>query len=340
MKILVTGAAGFIGYHLCKKFINNEIEVIGIDNLNDYYDPKLKERRLEELQKLFTLKSKKFKIYNADIEDGNFVEIIFKKHQPNVVINLAAQAGVRYSLTNPKTYLNSNIIGFGNILESSKNNKIKHLLFASSSSVYGGNNVLPYTEDQSVDHPLSIYAASKRSNELMAHTYSHLYNLKSTGLRFFTVYGPWGRPDMALFKFTNCIINQRKIEIFNNGEMRRDFTFIDDITESIIRLIKKPPTEDNSFENSKNNPSISWAPFNIFNIGNSTSIKLLDFIQVLEEELGIPAIKEFKKMQPGDVISTYANCSKLENYINFKPKTDLRKGIKEFLKWYKEYYKI
>ena len=340
MKILVTGAAGFIGYHLCKKFIDNKIEVIGIDNLNDYYDPKLKKRRLEELKKLVNLKSKKFKIYKADIEDGKAVAKIFKENQPNVVVNLAAQAGVRYSLENPKTYLNSNIIGFGNILESCKNNKIKHLLFASSSSVYGGNNELPYTEDQSVAHPLSIYAASKRSNELMAHSYSHLYNLKSTGLRFFTVYGPWGRPDMALFKFTNCIINQRKIEIFNNGEMRRDFTFIDDITESIIRLIKKPPTEDNSFENSKNNPSTSWAPFNIFNIGNSTSIKLLDFIQVLEEELGISARKDFKKMQPGDVISTYANCSKLENYINFKPKTNLRKGIKEFLKWYKEYYKI
>ncbi len=339
MTILVTGAVGFIGFHICKKLLNNGFNVVAIDNINNYYDQNLKNARLKALINESNKKSKNFTFYKINIVSTRELENIFSLHKPEIVINLAAQAGVRYSLEKPKEYLNSNIVGFGNILESCKNNNVKHLIFASSSSVYGGNNELPYTEDQSVDHPLSIYAASKRSNELMAHTYSHLYNLKCTGLRFFTVYGPWGRPDMALFKFTDCIFNQRKIEIFNNGEMRRDFTFIDDITESIFRLTKKPPKEKNILENSKSNPSLSWAPFNIFNIGNSTSIKLLDFIEVLEKELGIESIKEFKKMQPGDVISTYANCSKLENYINFKPKTNLRKGIKEFLNWYREYYK-
>ena len=339
MTILVTGAAGFIGFHICKKLLNNGFNVVGIDNFNNYYDQNLKKERLKELVVESDKKSKFFKIYKTNIESTTDLENIFSFHKPEIVINLAAQAGVRYSLENPKAYLNSNIMGFGNILECCKSNQIRHLLFASSSSVYGGNNILPYTEDQPVDHPLSIYAASKRSNELMAHTYSHLYNLKCTGLRFFTVYGPWGRPDMALFKFTNRIINKKKIEIYNNGEMRRDFTFIDDITESIFRLITKNTTEDYNFKKSTNNPSLSWAPFNIFNIGNSTSIKLLDFIEILEQELGIEAIKEYKKMQPGDVISTYANCSKLENFINFKPKTTLRKGIREFLKWYKSYYK-
>ena len=327
MRILVTGAAGFIGYHICKKLLDHEIEIIGIDNLNKYYDPLLKERRLKELQKFFKIKSNKSKIYNIDIENTRDVANIFKEHQPKVVINLAAQAGVRYSLENPNIYLSSNIVGFGNILENCRLNSVEHLLFASSSSVYGSNNQLPYKEDQRVDHPVSIYAASKRSNELMAYSYSHLYNLKCTGMRFFTVYGPWGRPDMALYKFTEAIINQKEIKIFNKGELRRDFTYIDDVTESIYRLIYKPPTKELS----------NSAPFNIFNIGNSSSIKLLDFIEIIESQLNLKAKKVFEEMQLGDVYSTYADCSKIEQWINFKPKTDLRKGIQIFIDWYKQY---
>ncbi|MDA9693775.1 GDP-mannose 4,6-dehydratase [Prochlorococcus sp. AH-736-P13] len=339
MTILVTGAAGFIGFHICRKLLNDDFKVVGIDNLNDYYDQNLKKARLEILIDMSRVKSKSFNMYNINIESTPDLNNIFSLHKPTIVINLAAQAGVRYSLENPIAYLNSNIVGFGNILENCKIHNIKHLLFASSSSVYGGNNELPYTEDQSVNHPLSVYAASKRSNELMAHTYSHLYELKCTGLRFFTVYGPWGRPDMALFKFTDCILNRKKIEIFNHGKMKRDFTFIDDITESIFQLIEKPPVKTNNSDNFASDPSSSWAPFNIFNIGNSTSIKLLDFIETLEKELGIKAVKDFKNIQPGDVLSTYADCSKLESFINFKPGTPLRNGIREFIRWYKEYYK-
>ena len=337
--ILVTGAAGFIGFHISKRLIENKINVIGIDNLNEYYDPQLKRKRLIQLKTKSRECGNNFIIYKTSIENSKSLKNIFEKYKPDIVINLAAQAGVRYSLKNPRSYINSNIVGFGNILENCKDYDVKHLIFASSSSVYGGNNQFPYKEDQNVDHPISIYAVSKRSNELMAHSYSHLYSLHCTGLRFFTVYGPWGRPDMALYKFTDSILKNKEIHIFNKGIMQRDFTYIDDITESIYRLIDKPPNKNNSYEMSQKDPSSSWCPYSIFNIGNSSSIKLLDFISILEEELNVKAQKIFDEMQSGDVLSTYSDCSKLEKWINFKPKTTLSKGIKEFIKWYKEYYK-
>ena len=333
--ILVTGAAGFIGFNLCEKLIKDDFEVIGIDNINSYYDRNLKLSRLEELKKI----KGSFKFYKEDIEDMKNLEAIFLRHQPTKVFNLAAQAGVRYSIKNPDTFLKTNIIGFGNILECCRKNNVDHLIYASSSSVYGGNIQLPYSENNTVDHPVSLYAASKKSNELMAHTYSHLYSLPSTGLRFFTVYGPWGRPDMAYFIFTKSIIEGENIDIFNYGDMQRDFTFIDDIIESLIRIMKKPPTFNKDFD--KNNPEIhtSWAPHKIFNIGNSNSIPLMEFVDNLEEVLGKKAKKNFVPFQLGDVKSTFADTTLLEKWINYKPNTAIKDGICKFVDWFKYYYK-
>ena len=340
MKILVTGSAGFIGFHLCQLLLNENISVIGIDNLNDYYDKNLKKARLKELEKISGTKSIKFKFLKGDISNKEFVEEVFEKYNPEYVVNLAAQAGVRYSIKNPEAYVRSNLVGFSNIIESSKKIKVKHLIFASSSSVYGGNQIIPFREKHSVDHPISLYAATKRSNELVAHAYSHLYNLPCTGLRFFTVYGPWGRPDMALFLFTNSIISNHAINIFNNGKMTRDFTYIDDISESIKRVIFKIPKYNKLFKSSETNPSESWAPFKIFNIGNSQPSSLMDYISAIEKHLGKKAIKNYLPMQPGDIKTTDSDNRKLQDWIQFKPNTSILYGVGEFINWYKNFYQL
>ena len=334
--ILVTGGAGFIGFHLCKRLIESNINVIAIDNLNNYYSPQLKKARINEIKKI----KGSFKFCLGDIEDLGFLKKIFKKYKPNKVINLAAQAGVRFSIKNPELFIKSNILGFGNLLEICKNNEIEHLIYASSSSVYGGNRNLPYSEKNTVDHPVSLYAASKKSNELMAHTYSHLYKLPSTGLRFFTVYGPWGRPDMSYFLFTKAIIEGKSIEVFNYGDMERDFTYIDDIIESIIRLINKIPQTNQDFDYKNPDNSTSWAPHRIFNIGNSNTVKLNYFIEVIEEVIGKKAEKILLPMPKGDVKATLADTSLLEEWIDFKPNTSLIEGYKNFYLWYVNYYRI
>ncbi len=338
MKILVTGAAGFIGFHLSKKLISRGYEVVGLDNLNSYYDVSLKKARISILDKYSINGNFILKIGN--LEDSEFISKLFSKYKPDKVVNLAAQAGVRYSLENPMAYINSNIVGFQNLIENSKLNDVSHFVYASSSSVYGGNTSLPFSEKHSVDHPISIYAASKKANELVAHTYSHLYNLPTTGLRFFTVYGPWGRPDMALFLFTKSIINKKPIKVFNNGNMSRDFTYIDDIIESLVRVIEKPPTANKKFNNLDPDPSTSWAPYKVFNIGNSSPVSLMDYIQEIESSLGIDSIKEYLPMQPGDVKSTFADTKELEKWTNFRPKTDIKTGVERFIKWYLDFYKI
>tara|TARA_B100000242_G_scaffold289185_1_gene258596 strand:- start:285 stop:1316 length:1032 start_codon:yes stop_codon:yes gene_type:complete len=340
MKIFITGVAGFIGFHVAKRFLENGDQVLGIDNLNNYYDINLKKSRLNEINKLSKGIVSNFEFFACNLEDKNTIKKLFKRFKPNKVINLAAQAGVRYSTENPNLFLETNILGFGNILEECRNNEIEHLVYASSSSVYGGNQKIPFSENDSVDHPVSIYAATKRSNELMAHTYSHLFNLASTGLRFFTVYGPWGRPDMALFSFTNSIIKKEPIKIFNNGYMVRDFTYIDDIVTSLVKLSDKKATPDEHFDSKFPNPSTSWAPHRIFNIGNSESIKLMEYIECLENELGEKAFKSFLPMQKGDVKATESECLKLEEWIGYKPKTSIEYGIKKFVEWYKKYYKV
>lgn len=337
--ILVTGAAGFIGFHLCKRLIELGESVVGFDNINDYYDTNLKKARLKELENI----EKKFKgsysFVRGDLADNALVEKVFSDFNPEYVVNLAAQAGVRYSIENPASYVNSNLIGFFNILESAKKNKIKHLLYASSSSVYGGNQKMPFSEDDSVDHPVSLYGASKKCNELLAHTYSHVYKLPSTGLRFFTVYGPWGRPDMALFLFTKAIIEDKPIELFNKGEMLRDFTYIDDIIESMVLLLKKEAKGDNNFNHKNPNPSTSWAPHRVFNIGNSNPIPLMSFVRTIEKITKKNAKKVFSPMHIGDVPKTFADTSNLEKYINYKPNTPIDVGIRNFIEWYQEYYK-
>ena len=338
-RILITGAAGFIGFHTCLKLLNDEYEVVGLDNLNNYYDIKLKLDRLKELEKFKV--NNIFKFEEIDLVNRDKLFNLFKKENFEIVIHLAAQAGVRYSITNPEVYVNSNLVGFNNLLEACRySNKIKNLIYASSSSVYGGNKKVPFSENDNVDHPVSLYAATKKANELFAHSYSHLFGIPSIGLRFFTVYGPWGRPDMAPFIFTKAIINKKPIQIFNNGNMSRDFTYIDDITEIIIRLINKPPKANPYFNYSDPNPCSSWAPYQLFNVGNNSQISLLNFIETLEEELKIKAIKEFKPMQKGDIQSTFAETCKIENYINYKPRTNLEFGIKNFVRWFKNYYKI
>ena len=338
MTILVTGSSGFIGFHLCKKLILAGEKVIGLDNMNNYYDKNLKENRLNELRKISD--EKNFIFINSSLEDNLNLENIFKKYNPKKVVNLAAQAGVRYSIENPSAYIQSNIVGFNNILEQCRYNNVEHLIYASSSSVYGGNEALPFSEDHRVDHPVSLYAASKKSNELMAHTYSHLYGLPTTGLRFFTVYGPWGRPDMALFLFTDSILNDRPIKVFNNGDMIRDFTYIDDIIEGVFRVIFKPATPDSNFRKSNPNSSTSWAPYRVFNIGNSNPVNLKKYIQIIEKNLDKKAIKEFLPMQPGDVKETSADTKLLEEWIGFKPDTSIYSGINKFVNWYKIYYKV
>ena len=334
-KILVTGAAGFIGFHLCKKLCYEDRQVYGLDNINDYYDPKLKEARLNLL-----FQYKNFKFQKIDLVEKGTVDALFKNEKFDYVINLAAQAGVRYSLTNPYAYIDSNIWGFLNILESCRNNPVKHLIYASSSSVYGANRKIPFSVHQNVDHPLSLYAATKKSNELMAHTYSSLYNIPTTGLRFFTVYGPWGRPDMAAFLFTKAIIENRPIDVFNYGNMKRDFTYIDDIVEGIFRLITKVATPNNNWSGDDPDPSSSFAPYKLYNIGNNQPVELSKFIEILEDLIGKKANKNFLPMQPGDVYETYADVENLIRDVGFKPKTDLKKGLENFVAWYKEYYRI
>jgi len=340
MVVLVTGAAGFIGFHLCKKLLEENKFVVGFDNINNYYDTNIKNDRLANLKIFAENNNLNFNFIKGNLEDNTLMENIFRKYKFDTVVNLAAQAGVRYSIENPFAYIQSNLVGFGNVLENCRNFDVKHLLFASSSSVYGGNKKLPYKEDQKVDHPISLYAATKRSNELMAHTYSHLYKLCCTGLRFFTVYGPWGRPDMALFKFTNSIINDNEIEIYNQGNMIRDFTYIDDIVKSISLLIKKDFSLEGSFDYINTDPSTSWSPFRLFNIGNSNPINLMEFIYCLENTLGKKAKKLYLDMQPGDVPETSADTSFLEDFIGFKPSTTVKEGINRFVDWYINYYKI
>lgn len=336
MKLLVTGSAGFIGYHLVKQLLhrNQDIDIIGIDNLNDYYEVNLKKNRLAALED-----ERHFEFLKKDISDKEALFSLFAKEKFDVVINLAAQAGVRYSLENPQAYIDSNVTGFFNILEACRKFPVKHLLYASSSSVYGGNKKIPFSTEDNVDHPVSLYAATKKSNELMAHSYSHLFGIPTTGLRFFTVYGPWGRPDMAYFSFTKNIIEGNTIKIFNNGKMKRDFTYIDDIVEGIARLIDNPPTTDPDWTE-ENGSSSSWAPYKIYNIGNNHPIELMRFVNILEEKIGKEAAKEFHAMQPGDVIQTYADVSDLEKKIGFKPTTSLEEGLGQFVDWYRDYYKI
>ncbi len=338
MKVLVTGAAGFIGYHVSMKLLETNNSVIGIDDFNNFYDPKLKEARFKNLKEFSIEKKKFFKMINGDIKDKETLENLYKEHKPDIVLNLAAQAGVRNSIKNPAEYIQTNLVGFSNILEICRNYKTKHRVYASSSSVYGGNTNMPFSETKSVDHPVSLYAATKRSNELLAHSYSHLYSIPCTGLRFFTVYGPWGRPDMALFLFTKSILEGEPIKVFNHGEMIRDFTYIDDIVESIMRLLKKPPIQDKSFDTSNPKPNTSWAPHRIFNIGNSTPKTLKDYIKAIEDKLGIKAKKQLLPMQPGDVPATVSDCKSLESFINYKPNTSIEYGIGKFIDWYRKFY--
>ncbi|MBM7710028.1 NAD-dependent epimerase [Enterococcus lemanii] len=333
-KILITGAAGFIGARLAM-LLNDTYEIIGIDNLNDYYDVSLKKERL----KLLDVK-KNFKFIKMDLADKEKVHSLFENEKFDLVVHLGAQAGVRYSIENPFAYIDSNITGTMNILEGARHFPVEHLIYASSSSVYGGNKKTPFSTDDNVDHPVSLYAATKKSNELMAHTYSHLYGIPTTGLRFFTVYGPMGRPDMAYFSFTNKIINNETIQVFNQGNMMRDFTYVDDVVEGIIRLIPKAPKRNSKWNEEVNSTSESWAPYKIYNIGNNSPVKLLDFVETIEKYLGMTATKEFLGMQPGDVEATYADVVDLEKAIQFKPKTTIDEGIGKFVNWYKSYYKI
>lgn len=335
MKILITGVAGFIGFHLANVLLADNHQIIGVDNLNNYYDQTLKDDRLAILKDHHD-----FAFYKVDLKDKPSLDQVFETNKPDYVINLAAQAGVRYSITNPYAYLDSNLIGFMNILEACRSYPVKHLLYASSSSVYGGNKIVPFSTDHNVDHPVSLYAATKKANELMAHTYSHLYHIPTTGLRFFTVYGPYGRPDMAYFTFVQDILAGRSIKVFNHGEMERDFTYIDDIVECIKLLITKAPTANKNWDERRDAVSTSFAPYRIYNIGNNEPVNLMRFISILEEQLGKKAEKVFLDMQPGDVIKTYADVSDLEKDIGFKPATSIEEGLGKFIRWYKTYYQI
>ena len=332
MKYLITGAAGFIGFHLSKRLLGQGNSVVGIDNLNEYYDVNLKKARLNELKD-----DPGFTFHKLDLVDRKGIEKLFSENNFDYVVNLAAQAGVRYSLENPHAYVDSNIVGFLNILEGCRHNDIKHLVFASSSSVYGANTMMPFSVHHNVDHPVSLYAATKKSNELMAHSYASLYKLPCTGLRFFTVYGPLGRPDMALFLFTKAILENRPIDVFNLGKMKRDFTYIDDIVEGVIRVTDKIPEQDTGWNSDNPDPATSYAPYRIYNIGNNNPIELMKFIEVLEGCLGKKAEKNLLPMQPGDVHETCADVDDLIN-IGFKPSTPIEKGIKKFVEWYLSYY--
>ena len=334
-KIVITGSAGFIGSSLCIKLLKRGDSIIGIDNHNDYYDPKIKEARCERL-----LEYPNYQHYRIDLKDEESLNKVFNDHKPQKVVNLAAQAGVRYSMENPLAYINSNIVGFAHILENCRLHKIKHLVYASTSSVYGANTKMPFSEHHSVNHPLSVYAASKKSNELMAHTYSYLYQLPTTGLRFFTVYGPWGRPDMALFKFTKAILEEKPIDVFNYGKHTRDFTYIDDIVEGLIKTLDHPAISNDDWNSDQPDPATSKAPWRIYNIGNNKPVQLMDYIDALEKTLGKKAKINFLPLQPGDVPDTYANTDNLNEKFNYKPSTSVIEGVSSFVEWYKNYYKI
>ncbi len=349
MKILVTGTAGFIGFHLAQKLLQRGDEVIGLDNINDYYDVNLKYARLKELgiekksitnKLVLSVKYPSHKFIKMDLANTDGINALFEKEKFDAVCNLAAQAGVRYSLENPHAYIDSNIKGFMNILEACRHNNVKNLAYASSSSVYGLNKAQPFKTSDHTDHPISLYAATKKSNEMMAHTYSHLYGIRTTGLRFFTVYGPWGRPDMAPILFAKAISENRPIKVFNHGHMSRDFTYIDDIVEGIIKVIDNPAKPSNDFNPENQNPAISSAPFRLYNIGNNAPVQLLDFIKTLETSFGIKTEKIMMNIQAGDIKSTYADTSELINDFNYKPNTHLKDGINEFVKWYKKFYNI
>lgn len=338
MKVLVTGAAGFIGSHVSMYLLERGDEVVGLDNLNDYYDPTLKEARLERIKALPS--ADKFRFVKMSVEDRASMETLFADEKFDKVVHLAAQAGVRYSIENPHAYIDSNIVGFMNILEGCRHNKIKHLVYASSSSVYGANENMPFAVEDNVDHPMSLYAASKKANELMAHTYSNLYNLPTTGLRFFTVYGPWGRPDMALFLFTKAILEDKPIQVFNHGKHRRDFTYIDDIVEGIIHTLDTTAAIDPNWSGEKPNPGSSKVPWKVYNIGAQTPVELLTYIETLENALGKKAEKELLPLQPGDVPDTYADVEALVNDTGYRPSTTIETGINNFVEWYKDYYKV
>ncbi|MFA5902510.1 MAG: NAD-dependent epimerase [Desulfobacula sp.] len=334
MKVLVTGVAGFIGFSLTRRLLKDGYEVLGIDNLNDYYDVSLKKNRLSIIEK-----NKKFKFQQIELADRDAMKKLFSVNSFNYVINLAAQAGVRYSIENPASYIDSNLVGFGNILEGCRHSKVEHLVYASSSSVYGLNTLMPFSVRHNVDHPISLYAASKKANELMAHTYSYLYELPTTGLRFFTVYGPWGRPDMALFLFTKAILNNEPIKVFNNGNMQRDFTYIDDIVEGVVRVMKTIPKADSDWSSGAPNPASSCVPYKLYNIGNNQPVALMEFVDAIEKAIGKKAVKEYLPLQAGDVPATYADVNDLIKDTGFKPSTPIVEGINNFVKWYKEYYK-
>ena len=334
-KILVTGAAGFIGFHLSKRLLDEGCQVVGLDIVNDYYDPAIKEARLKLLKP-----HEGFKFVKIDLADKDSMERLFKEEKFDAVVNLAAQAGVRYSLVNPQSYVDSNLVGFVNILEGCRHNDVKHLVFASSSSVYGSNTKMPFSVHDNVDHPVSLYAASKKSNELMAHAYAHLFSIPCTGLRFFTVYGPWGRPDMALFLFTKAILEDRPIDVFNYGKMQRDFTYIDDIVEGVVRVIERPAQPNPDWNGDSPDPGSSYAPYKIYNIGNNQPVELMHFIEVIEDTLGKKAEKNLLPLQPGDVPATYANIDDLVRDTGFKPATPLEVGIPKFIKWYRDYFRV
>lgn len=350
MKILLTGSAGFIGFHTAKRLLDEGYEVIGLDNINDYYDPSLKYSRLSETGINITdikdnkpaqsVSNNNYTFYSIGLENKEYLNKVFETHRPEIVINLAAQAGIRYSLANPDAYIQSNVVGFANILECCRNYPVQHLVFASSSSVYGLNDEIPFSTNQNVDHPISLYAATKKSNELMAHTYSHLFNIPVTGLRFFTVYGPWGRPDMAPMLFTDAILKHQTLKLFNYGNMLRDFTYIDDIVEGIVRVMTKQPVINNDWKTSGGNISSSSAAYKIYNIGNNAPAKLLEFVSLIEKELGIEAKKELLPIQPGDVVSTYADIEDLTSDTGYKPSTTLSEGIHKFINWYKLYFGV
>jgi UDP-glucuronate 4-epimerase len=334
-KILVTGAAGFIGFHLCKRLLEKGDEVVGLDNLNEYYDVHLKINRLRQIAR-----EKNFKPVRLDLADGEGMAKLFKEEKFDMVVNLAAQAGVRYSLVNPHAYADSNISGFLNVLEGCRHNGVKHLVFASSSSVYGANTKMPFSVHHNVDHPVSLYAATKKANELMAHAYASLYKIPSTGLRFFTVYGPWGRPDMAYFSFTKTILEGKPIDIFNYGKMQRDFTYIDDITEGVVRVMDKIPQPDPAWSGHDPDSATSYAPYRLYNIGNNNPVELMHFIEVLEDCIGKKAEKNMLPMQAGDVPATYADVDDLVRDAGFKPVTTIEEGIRKFVEWYREYYEL
>ena len=335
MKILVTGAAGFIGMHVSQILLARGDTVVGIDNLNDYYDPQLKHDRLARLTP-----NPGFRFQKLDVADRAGMDKLFADEKFDRVVHLAAQAGVRYSLVNPQAYIDSNIVGFTNVLEGCRHNNVQHLAYASSSSVYGGNTKMPFSEHDNIDHPVSMYAATKKANELMAHTYSHLFGLPTTGLRFFTVYGPWGRPDMALFLFTKAILEDRQIDVYNHGQMIRDFTFVDDIAEGVVRVLDRAATPDPAFDASKPDPARSNAPYRVFNIGNSDPVKLMDFIEAIEGAVGKVANKNFMPLQDGDVPATFADVSELTAWTGFKPATPIVDGVGRFVRWYRDYFKL